>query len=93
MMILILLQAGNPFNIDREQMAKELGFEGLLMNSMEAVSSRDFVLEAMQWGSMMMTHMSRWAEDLIIYRFAALSLTHQAYSNRSLVPKSFHLSN
>ena len=60
--------AGNPFNIDREAMAKELGFEGLLMNSMAAVSSRDFALETMQWGSMLMTHISRFAEDLIIYR-------------------------
>ena len=51
--------AGNCFGVDREAMAKELGFEGLLWNSMAAVSSRDFVLETMQWGSMLMTHLSR----------------------------------
>lgn len=51
--------AGNPFRIDREAMAKELGFEGLLWNSMGAVADRDFVVETMQWGSMLMQHMSR----------------------------------
>lgn len=51
--------AGNCFGVDREAMAKELGFEGLLWNSMAAVSSRDFVLETMQWGTMLMTHLSR----------------------------------
>jgi argininosuccinate lyase len=51
--------AGNPFNIDREAMAKELGFEGLLWNSMGAVADRDFVVETMQWGSTLMQHMSR----------------------------------
>ncbi|PSS27170.1 hypothetical protein M430DRAFT_46285 [Amorphotheca resinae ATCC 22711] len=76
--------AGNPFNIDREQMAKELGFEGLLMNSMAAVSSRDFVLEAMQWGSMMMTHMSRWAEDLIIYSTQEFSFGLPSTYNKDL---------
>jgi len=43
--------AGNPFGIDREMMAAELGFEGLLWNSMGAVADRDFVLETLQWGS------------------------------------------
>ena len=44
-------------------MAKELGFDGILYNSMNAVADRDFILEAMQWGAMLMTHISRWAED------------------------------
>lgn len=39
---------GNPFGIDREMMAQELGFEGLLWNSMGAVADRDFVLETLQ---------------------------------------------
>jgi argininosuccinate lyase len=51
--------AGNCFGLDRQAMAKELGFDGLMWNSMAAVSSRDFVVEAMQWGSMLMLHMSR----------------------------------
>lgn len=40
--------AGNCFGLDRQAMAEELGFDGLLMNSMAGVSSRDFVLETMQ---------------------------------------------
>ncbi|KAH8156710.1 hypothetical protein CIB48_g11537 [Xylaria polymorpha] len=43
--------AGNAFNIDRDMMAKELGFDGILWNSMGAVSSRDFVTEFLQWGN------------------------------------------
>ncbi|KAK2027753.1 argininosuccinate lyase [Colletotrichum zoysiae] len=59
--------AGNPFNIDREAISKELGLEGLLWNSMAGVADRDFVTETLQWGSILMQHISRWAEDLIIY--------------------------
>jgi len=46
--------AGNRFGTDREAMAKELGFEGLLWNSMGAVADRDFVVETMQWGATLM---------------------------------------
>lgn len=70
--------AGNPFNIDREAMAKELGFEGLLWNSMSAVGDRDFVVETMQWGSTLMSHLSRWAEDLIIYGTGEFSFVRLA---------------
>lgn len=49
-------------------MAKELGFEGLLWNSMGGVADRDFVAESLQWDSMLMQHMSRWAEDPIATR-------------------------
>ena len=82
--------AGNPFGIDREAMAKELGFEGLLWNSMGAVADRDFVVETLQWGSFMMSHMSRWAEDLIIYSSAEFSFVRlaDAYSTgSSLMPQ------
>lgn len=82
--------AGNPFNIDREAMAKELGFDGLLMNSMAAVSSRDFALETMQWGSMLMTHISRFAEDLIIYstqEFSFVKLADAYSTGSSLMPQ------
>ena len=54
---------GNPFDIDRDTIAKELGFEGLLWNSMGGVADRDFVIETLQWSGMMMQHISRWAED------------------------------
>ncbi|RSM08320.1 hypothetical protein CEP52_004772 [Fusarium oligoseptatum] len=67
--------AGNPFNIDRDMMAEELGFEGLLWNSMGGVADRDFVSEFLQWGSMYMQHISRWAEDLIATILPSLALS------------------
>ncbi|KAI2642226.1 argininosuccinate lyase [Xylaria nigripes] len=82
--------AGNPFGIDRDMMAKELGFEGLLWNSMGAVADRDFVAETLQWGSMLMMHVSRWAEDLIIYSTAEFGFVRlaDAYSTgSSLMPQ------
>lgn len=82
--------AGNPFNIDREAMAKELGFDGLIMNSMAGVGDRDFVIETMQWGTMLMTHLSRWAEDLIIYstgEFAFVKLADTYSTGSSLMPQ------
>ncbi|KAI5360122.1 Putative fumarate lyase family, L-Aspartase, fumarase/histidase, argininosuccinate lyase [Septoria linicola] len=82
--------AGNPFAIDREAIAEELGFDGLIMNSMAGVGDRDFVIETMQWGSMLMTHFSRWAEDLIIYstgEFAFVKLADTYSTGSSLMPQ------
>ena len=82
--------AGNPFGIDREGMAKELGFEGLMWNSMGAVADRDFVVETMQWAAFLMGHVSRWAEDLIIYSTAEFNFVRlaDAYSTgSSLMPQ------
>ncbi|WPG98282.1 putative argininosuccinate lyase [Acrodontium crateriforme] len=82
--------AGNPFNIDRDAIAKELGFDGLIMNSMAGVADRDFVVETMQWGSMLMMHMSRWAEDLIIYssgEFSFIKLADAYSTGSSLMPQ------
>lgn len=82
--------AGNPFGIDRDMMAKELGFDTLLWNSMGAVADRDFVLETLQWGSFLMQHISRWAEDLIIYSSAEFGFVRlaDAYSTgSSLMPQ------
>lgn len=82
--------AGNPFGIDRDAMAKELGFEGLIMNSMAGVADRDFVVETMQWGSTLMLHLSRWAEDLIIYssgEFKFVQLADAYSTGSSLMPQ------
>lgn len=62
--------AGNGFALDREFLAKELEFEFVAENSMHGVSDRDFVVEFMMWASLTMTHLSRIAEDLIIYSTA-----------------------
>ncbi|KAF2005339.1 argininosuccinate lyase [Amniculicola lignicola CBS 123094] len=82
--------AGNPFNIDRHAMAKELGFDSLLPNSMAAVADRDFVFETMQWGSSLMLKISRWAEDLIIYsslEFGFVRLADAYSTGSSLMPQ------
>lgn len=82
--------AGNPFNIDRVPMAKELGFDGLLWNSMGAVADRDFVAEFLQWGATLMQHMSRWSEDLIIYstgEFGFVRLADAYSTGSSLMPQ------
>ncbi|KAI9811046.1 MAG: argininosuccinate lyase [Pycnora praestabilis] len=81
---------GNAFSIDRLAMAKELGFDGLIYNSMAAVADRDFILETMQWGSTLMLHVSRWSEDLIIYSSAEFGFTKlaDAYTTgSSLMPQ------
>ncbi|KAL9028314.1 MAG: hypothetical protein Q9196_003298 [Gyalolechia fulgens] len=59
--------SGNVFGVDRELIGRELGFDGLCWNSMNAVSDRDFLLETMSWGSRFMGHVSRIAMDLCIY--------------------------
>ena len=82
--------AGNPFNIDRDAMAKELGFETLIYNSMAGVADRDFVVETMQWGAQLMQHLSRWAEDLIIYssaEFGFVKLADAYSTGSSLMPQ------
>lgn len=81
--------AGNGFGIDRDMMAEELGFEGLVWNSMNAVGERDFVAEFLQWGSMLMQHASRWAEDLILYctsEFGFISVADAYSTGSSLMP-------
>jgi argininosuccinate lyase len=62
--------AGNPYSLDRELLCSELGFMSIGENSMHAVADRDFIVEWMQWASLCMVHMSRMAEDLIIYSTA-----------------------
>ncbi|MCJ1311276.1 argininosuccinate lyase [Agyrium rufum] len=82
--------AGNPFNIDRLAMARELGFGGLMYNSMNAVADRDFAMETMQWGSALMLKISRWAEDLIIYsslEFGFVRLSDAYSTGSSLMPQ------
>ncbi|RKF81523.1 Argininosuccinate lyase [Golovinomyces cichoracearum] len=82
--------AGNCFGVDRVAIARDLGFDGLLWNSMGAVASRDFALEFMQWGSMFMSHISRWSEDLIIYstgEYAFVKLSDAYSTGSSLMPQ------
>ena len=59
--------AGAAYNLDREFVAKELGFSGISRNSLDAVSDRDFVIEYMGAASICMMHISRLAEELVIW--------------------------
>lgn len=82
--------AGNPFAVDRKFLQKELGFEGVIMNSMNAVADRDYVIEFMFWASMVMTHISRLAEDLIIYstsEFNFVTLSDAYSTGSSIMPQ------
>jgi argininosuccinate lyase len=82
--------AGNPFGIDREFIAKELGFDGITPNSLYGVSDRDFVAEFLFWSSLTMVHLSRWSEDLINYctaEFGFVSLADAYSTGSSLMPQ------
>lgn len=82
--------AGHVFNIDRHFLAKELGFRDIIHNSLYAVSDRDFVAEFLFWASLTMVHISRIAEDLIIYstgEFAFVKLADAYSTGSSLMPQ------
>ncbi|KAI5801525.1 argininosuccinate lyase [Peziza echinospora] len=82
--------AGNAFSVDREFLAKELGFEGVVQNSLYGVADRDFVVEMLQWSASFMGHISRWAEDLIIYstgEFGFVALADAYSTGSSLMPQ------
>ncbi|MEY4120961.1 MAG: hypothetical protein RLZZ472_1352, partial [Pseudomonadota bacterium] len=59
--------AGTSYPIDRERVAKTLGFDGVCQNSLDAVSDRDFAIEFCATASLVMTHISRLSEELIIW--------------------------
>ncbi|KAL7571032.1 hypothetical protein ACA910_003751 [Epithemia clementina (nom. ined.)] len=86
--------AGNAFGIDRAFLAQELGFEGdsatgsVTWNSLDSVCDRDFVLEFLFWSTMLLTHLSQWAEDLIITNLLRGVVIDDAYATgSSLMPQ------
>ncbi|CAG8598778.1 3097_t:CDS:2 [Diversispora eburnea] len=82
--------AGNPFKIDRELLAKELGFKNVIQNSLHGVCDRDFVAELLFWASLTMIHISRFSEDLIIYssgEFGFVTLSDAYSTGSSLMPQ------
>ncbi|KAA0720249.1 Argininosuccinate lyase [Triplophysa tibetana] len=82
--------AGNPFNIDRELLRKELNFDSISINSLDATGQRDFVAEFLFWGSMCLTHLSKMAEDLILYNtkeFSFITLSDAYSTGSSLMPQ------
>jgi argininosuccinate lyase len=82
--------AGTSFPIDRKAVSAELGFESLTANSLDAVSDRDFAVEFTGACSLIMVHLSRLAEDLIIYcstEFGFITLSDAVSSGSSLMPQ------
>jgi len=82
--------SGNPFAIDREFLAEELGFAAISTNSMDAVADRDYILEFLSWAAITQVHLSRLAEDLIIYssrEFGFIELDDAYATGSSLMPQ------
>ena len=82
--------AGNPFGVDRQKMALELGFDSCSQNSLDAVSDRDFVADLLYMIALCATHLSRLAEDALIYsnpQFAYVALADRYSTGSSLMPQ------
>ena len=82
--------AGTTFPIDRETVARELGFEGICENSLDAVSDRDFAIEFCAAASLVMTHISRFAEELILWmspRIGFIDLADRFCTGSSIMPQ------
>ena len=82
--------AGTSVPIDRRQTAKELGFEEIYSNSLDAVSDRDFVVEFVSTSSLIMVHLSRISEEIILWaseEFAFIRLTDRCATGSSLMPQ------
>lgn len=82
--------AGTSFPIDRASVARELGFEGVSRNSLDAVSDRDFAIDFVGACSLIMLHLSRLAEDVIIYasaEFGFVTMSDAVSTGSSLMPQ------
>ncbi|KGR74709.1 argininosuccinate lyase [Ureibacillus sinduriensis] len=82
--------AGTTFPIDREKTAELLGFSDIYPNSMDAVSDRDFIVEFLSNSSLLMTHLSRFAEEIIIWstdEFKFIELDDAFSTGSSIMPQ------
>ncbi|NQY34575.1 MAG: argininosuccinate lyase [Alteromonadaceae bacterium] len=82
--------AGTAYPIDREELAQNLGFRCATINSLDAVSDRDHVIELLSSASISMMHLSRFAEDLIFYNSGEagfIELSDLVTSGSSLMPQ------
>ncbi|RBW71470.1 argininosuccinate lyase [Bacillus taeanensis] len=82
--------AGTTFPIDREYSAELLGFDGIYENSLDAVSDRDFILEFLGDASILMTHLSRFCEELILWssqEFQFIEMDDRFATGSSIMPQ------
>lgn len=82
--------AGTTFPIDRHMVAEELGFDGIYDNSMDAVSDRDYLVEFLSIASLIMVHLSRLSEELILWsseEFGYIELDDAFCTGSSMMPQ------
>ena len=82
--------AGTPVPIDRRSTAEELGFEAIYANSLDAVSDRDFAVEFMAAASLVLVHLSRLSEEVILWaseEFGFVQLSDRCATGSSLMPQ------
>ncbi|MBP0724021.1 argininosuccinate lyase [Bacillus sp. RG28] len=82
--------AGTTFSINRERVAQQLGFKTVYPNSMDAVSDRDFILEFLSIGAIIMTHISRLSEEMVIWssqEFQFIELDDSFCTGSSIMPQ------
>jgi argininosuccinate lyase/amino-acid N-acetyltransferase len=82
--------SGTVYRIDRDALARDLGFSSAARNSMDAVADRDFVLDFLFFASTLLMHLSRLSEDLILYtsaEFSFVQMDDSVASGSSLMPQ------
>ena len=82
--------AGTTYPIDRDMVAKELGFDGIVLNSLDGVSDRDFTLELASASSIAMMHLSRFSEEIIMWcswEFKFIELDDAYSTGSSIMPQ------
>ena len=82
--------AGTSYPLDRERVARTLGFEGVSQNSLDAVSDRDFAIEFTAAASLLMVHVSRLSEELILWMsqsFGFIDLADRFCTGSSIMPQ------
>ncbi len=82
--------AATTFPLLREEMASELGFRGVTINSLDGVSDRDFALEFLAWSAILMMHLSRLCEELILWssgEFSFITIDDAYSTGSSIMPQ------
>jgi argininosuccinate lyase len=82
--------AGTSYPLDRERVAKTLGFDGVCQNSLDAVSDRDFAIEFTSFATITMVHVSRLAEELVLWmsqNFGFIDLADRYCTGSSIMPQ------